>query len=824
MSGNVPSPAQDAAGANSLMSPPVRRPQGSSSGSTSITSMQRGFTLKRGKLTGLQTDTPKRQHLSPGYAFLISPSPVSGSRLAQHETGASPAAGEATSTPVTNDPSFWSRGGLHQIQPGLGKSPFSAYMETLTPLQQPAALSSDRLTTADGGLLPSREESDFCAGITMRPIALTPAVGQRDHPSANPSPRDEEMRRVAGGGVAGGVAGGGVAGGDAMALGCHVVAPPPWPEHGDIPAANGGAAGEGGACRATADWATHAEGGAAPYATAKAAAGAAAHGVENLDAQLQSAQSGGSLPTNCSLATCETKAMADTYSLVLPGGLNLSSSFDAVLSQTNADEAHPALEGVPQQAAAQQAAAQQAAAPTGGVLGDGPRSSMGSPSRLPRLNAQGGNVIAQGGNAPLEQVGGGAPGGASRADAGADQAARKASSGGPRRQLLAGTVDSMGESVYSANGGALGFGAKGTPAGMSEWDKVMSSLAASQAEQQSLQALFDNEPINALLNQSGAGAATGELPPLPGTKPSKSKSRQGRPKLCNCKNSRCLKLYCECFAASVLCNGCKCVNCLNTENSLPERDEARKQVLQRNPKAFNAKFTSAESEVAPTRKHVKGCKCKNSKCLKNYCECFQMGVNCTSKCKCKGCENGKVDDPGKSAMPNPLLSASGTIRAVLGATVTVPAKIDPKLRSKLPPPTMPDPPEHQFADVYAEGSIEEVMHGIDFDELDDEQNSIFAMNALMCNEDMESPSVGAHLFPQQQPEGAQQQMPQMPQMPQQPLQQPLQQLVQNRLLQPQRPRDKGAVNQDQNFNAMAMAVFAALDSGGPHGGASGLAH
>ena len=37
-------------------------------------------------------------------------------------------------------------------------------------------------------------------------------------------------------------------------------------------------------------------------------------------------------------------------------------------------------------------------------------------------------------------------------------------------------------------------------------------------------------------------------------------------KNCKCKKSRCLKLYCECFAAKEFCtgSGCQCLNCLNT--------------------------------------------------------------------------------------------------------------------------------------------------------------------------------------------------------------------------------------------------------------------
>jgi hypothetical protein len=32
---------------------------------------------------------------------------------------------------------------------------------------------------------------------------------------------------------------------------------------------------------------------------------------------------------------------------------------------------------------------------------------------------------------------------------------------------------------------------------------------------------------------------------------------------CNCKKSKCLKLYCECFAANRLCDGCSCKDCGN---------------------------------------------------------------------------------------------------------------------------------------------------------------------------------------------------------------------------------------------------------------------
>lgn len=102
--------------------------------------------------------------------------------------------------------------------------------------------------------------------------------------------------------------------------------------------------------------------------------------------------------------------------------------------------------------------------------------------------------------------------------------------------------------------------------------------------------------------------------------------------------------------------------------------------LDRNPEAFKPKIGKGK-EGESDRRHSKGCNCKRSGCLKNYCECYEVGfrspscltitqktktdisiclhvsfhltkakIMCSSICKCIGCKNFEESPERKTLM------------------------------------------------------------------------------------------------------------------------------------------------------------------------------
>ncbi|XRB07719.1 CRC domain-containing protein [Pycnococcus provasolii] len=146
------------------------------------------------------------------------------------------------------------------------------------------------------------------------------------------------------------------------------------------------------------------------------------------------------------------------------------------------------------------------------------------------------------------------------------------------------------------------------------------------------------------------------------------------PKRCTCKKSRCLKLYCECFAGGEYCGvACQCVSCMNTVEHKAQVELAKEQVLARTPGAFAPKVVvtgkagndGSSDGDGDELAHKRGCRCRRSHCLKKYCECFQSGVKCSKLCKCVECLNGGSNTGGG---PDAAAMAAA-VRAVAAAKV-----------------------------------------------------------------------------------------------------------------------------------------------------------
>jgi hypothetical protein len=94
-------------------------------------------------------------------------------------------------------------------------------------------------------------------------------------------------------------------------------------------------------------------------------------------------------------------------------------------------------------------------------------------------------------------------------------------------------------------------------------------------------------------------------------------------KLCKCKKSKCVRQYCVCFRAGLLCEGCDCAECLNDGKHESERLAAIEHIKTSDPLAFVDKIRPEQEtqmfvddkfvDDKPDAKkhHVRGCRYDN---------------------------------------------------------------------------------------------------------------------------------------------------------------------------------------------------------------------
>lgn len=131
------------------------------------------------------------------------------------------------------------------------------------------------------------------------------------------------------------------------------------------------------------------------------------------------------------------------------------------------------------------------------------------------------------------------------------------------------------------------------------------------------------------LNES-VQSKSNEINPKKKTKKNEKKRRK-KYVTCNCKNSECLKLYCDCFSKNGYCShNCKCKNCKNQVEFLDRRKQCIEEIKKRKPDVFqnSTQFDNTNGEGL-LMSDKKFCNCKKTKCVKKYCDCFTSGVKCS---------------------------------------------------------------------------------------------------------------------------------------------------------------------------------------------------
>ncbi|KAJ6295480.1 hypothetical protein OIU78_023492 [Salix suchowensis] len=133
-------------------------------------------------------------------------------------------------------------------------------------------------------------------------------------------------------------------------------------------------------------------------------------------------------------------------------------------------------------------------------------------------------------------------------------------------------------------------------------------------------------------------------------------------KRCNCKKTRCLKRYCDCFAAGIYCaETCACQGCFNRPEYEDTVLDTRQQKESHNPLAFAPKIVQHVTEflainvedaglfMPSTGRHKTGCNCKKvNVCEKSTVNAIRLMLDAPMLVDVKGCKNihGRKEEYG----------------------------------------------------------------------------------------------------------------------------------------------------------------------------------
>ena len=107
--------------------------------------------------------------------------------------------------------------------------------------------------------------------------------------------------------------------------------------------------------------------------------------------------------------------------------------------------------------------------------------------------------------------------------------------------------------------------------------------------------------------------------------------------VCTCTRTQCLKKYCACFSLGQYCQGCDCKGCRNIPNNNNNAivQEGEKYNDNQKEKEINILTNLCQENKAQTIV----CNCTKSRCMKKYCECYKMNIQCGNLCRCVDCQN-----------------------------------------------------------------------------------------------------------------------------------------------------------------------------------------